>query len=343
MLSLNIIFAFPMSTSYQLKGFEFGSGGDATMNSATYKMEGLAGEVGSERQNSTSYSANSGLQFVQMANTPTISITNDSNWYDKLKIVIGTSSNPSDTTYAIAISIDNFSTTNYVQSDGTIGSTLGPEDFLSYSSWGGASGSLIIGLESGTTYYVKSKARQGNFTEGPFGPITNASTVNPTISIDIDISPIDTETTGPYSIDIGDVSVGSVTTTNDKIWVDFETNAYGGGAVYVKGQNTGLTSSTALFTIPSSTTDLATANTGYGMKGISATQSSGGPFSIISPYNGSSENVGVLDPTYRELFRTAAPLVAGRGSSVLKAKVNSDVPAADDYSDILTVIASASF
>lgn len=314
------------------------------MGSASYSLEGLAGEVASDRQSSGSYAANSGLEFVQMAHTPNSpTITNDNNWYDKLKIVINTSNNPSDTLFAVAISTDNFSTSKYIQSDGTIGNNLGPEDFFSYSAWGGASGSLIVGLESGTTYYVKSKARQGNFTEGPFGPVASASTVNPSISIDIDIAATDTETAGPYAIDFGDLSIGSVTTTTNKIWVDFETNAYSGGAVYVKGQNTGLTSSTSSYTITSSTANLASVQTGYGMQGSSATQSSGGPFSIVSPYNGSSENVGILDTSFRDLFSTSSPITGGRASGVLKSKVSSDVPAADDYADILTVIASASF
>jgi len=338
------LFAFPASTNYQLRSFEFGSGGQYNMDSASYSLEGLAGEVASDRQSSTNFAANSGLQFVQMAHTPGApTFVNESNWYDKLKLTIATSNNPSDTLYAVAISTDNFSTTNYIQSDGTIGAILGIEDLLSYTAWGGASGSLIIGLESGTTYYIKVKARQGKFTEGPFGPIASASTVNPSISMDIDIDPTDTETASPYAIPFGDLAVGSVTTTSDKIWIDFETNAYGGGAVYIKGQNTGLSSSTASYTITSSTTDLASSSIGYGMRGISATQSSGGPFSISSPYNGASDNVGILDTTYRQIFSSNLPIVAGRASGVLKAKISSDVPASDDYTDLLTVIAAALF
>ena len=161
--------------------------------------------------------------------------------------------------------------------------------------------------------------------------------------MDIDIDPTDTETASPYAIPFGDLAVGSVTTTSDKIWIDFETNAYGGGAVYIKGQNTGLSSSTASYTITSSTTDLASSSIGYGMRGISATQSSGGPFSISSPYNGASDNVGILDTTYRQIFSSNLPIVAGRASGVLKAKISSDVPASDDYTDLLTVIAAALF
>jgi hypothetical protein len=339
-----VLFTFPMSTSYQLKSFEFGSGGDSTMNSTNYKLEGLTGEEASERQASTNYSANSGLQFVQIVNTPgSPTFTNDSNWYDKLKIIISNSSNPSDAKFAIAISTDNFSTTNYIQSDGTIGSNLGSEDFLTYTGWGGASGSVIYGLESSTTYYIKVKARHGIFTEGQFGPVVNASTVSPSITFDIDVSSTDSETAVPYSVDFGDLSIGSVTTATDKIWVDIETNAYSGGAVFIKSQNGSLSSATVSYNISSSTQDLSAAQTGYGAQGVTATQTSGGPLSITSPYNSSSENVGILDDTLRQVFSSSASIVGGRGSLYLKTKISSEVPSADDYTDTLTIISSAMF
>ena len=342
------IFAFPASTNYGLRSFEFGSGGEYDMSSASYSLEGLAGEVATERQSSTNYAANTGLEFVQMAHTPnTPTFTNDANWYDKLKIIISTSNNPSDTTFAVAISTDNFATTNYVQSDSTIGSALGIEDFRVQSSWGGGSGSLIIGLDPGTTYYVKVKARQGIYTEGPWGPIASAATVNPSISFDLDISSTDSDTSAPYGIDFGDLNVGSVSTTTNKIWVDFATNGYGGGAVYINGNddgaNDGLTSATTGYTVTSATADLAVATLGYGMQGSTVAETSGGPLALIAPYDGTSENVGVLDTTYREMLRSSAPIVGGRSSLVLKARITAEVPAADDYTDLLTVIAAASF
>lgn len=342
--SVFFLFAFPASTNYSLKSFEFGSGGDATMNSTNYSLEGLAGEVATDRQSSTNYAVNSGLEFVQMTNTPgSPTFTNDNNWYDKLKIVISQSDNPSDTTYAVAISDDNFVTTRYVQSDMTIGSNLGTEDFLSYTGWGGASGSLIIGLDHNTIYYVKVKARQGNFTEGPFGPVANASTVALSISFDLDISSADTETSAPYGINFGELNIGSVTTSSEKIWVDFETNAYAGGAVFLAGDNVGLTSINASYTITSATADLAVATSGYGLKGNTVAESSGGPLTLVSPYNGASDNVGILDTTLREVFSASAPIVAGRGSAYLKTKISSTIPPAEDYSDLITAIASATF
>ena len=339
-----LLFAFPASTNYSLRSFEFGSGGDSTMHSTNYALEGLAGEVATDRQTSANYAANSGLQFVQMANTPnTPTFTNDANWYDKLKIVIATSSNPTDTTFAVAISDDNFVTAKYVKNDSTIGTTLTIADYRTYTGWGGASGTLIIGLDPNVTYKAKVKARQGKYTEGPWGPVASATTVGPTISMDIDIYPSDSETGPPYGVAVGDLQAGIVTTASDKIWLDFDTNAYSGGEVFVRDQYIGLHSTKATYTIPSSTTDLTLATSGYGLQGVSATQISGGPFTLVSPYNGAGNTVGIVDTTFRTVLTSTAPLVGGRASLQTKAKITDTTPAADDYSDTLTFIVSALF
>lgn len=338
------LFAFPASTNFSLRSFEFGSGGDYNLNSTNYSLEGLAGEVATDRQTSTNYAANSGLQFVQMAHTPGAPIfTNDADWYDKLKIVLTTSNNPADTTFAVAISDDDFVTTQYVQSDDTVGSTLAIGDFRTYAGWGSGTGTLIIGLDPDVTYKVKVKARQGKFTEGPWGPTASATTGGPTISMDIDILPTDSETAPPYEVAIGDLQAGTITTASDKIWLDFETNAYHGGEVFVRDQYAGLQSAKTTFTINSATADLASASIGYGLQGSSATQTSGGPFTLVSPYNGSGDNVGVVDTTFRTVLTSSAPLIGGRASLQTKAKITDTTPAAEDYVDTLTFIVSAVF
>lgn len=339
-----LLFAFPASTNYSLKSFEFGSGGEYNMGSTNYSLEGLAGEPASDRQSSTNYAVNSGLQFVQMAHTPNAPVfTNDDDWYDKLNIVVSTANNPSDTLFAVAISADNFATTSYVQADDTVGSTLTLSDFRTYAGWGGATGTQIIGLTPNTTYKVKVKARQGKFTEGPWGPVAQADTVGVAVSMDIDIASTDTETAPPYTVSVGDLQAGSVVTATDRVWIDFDTNAYNGGAIYVRGQNTGLNSTKGAHTIGSATADLAVVSTGYGLQGVSATQVSGGPIGFVSPYNGGGDNVGIVDTTFREIFSSTAPVVAGRASLYTKAKISNTTPAADDYTDVLTIIVSAVF
>ena len=64
---------------------------------------------------------------------------------------------------------------------------------------------------------------------------------------------------------------------------------------------------------------------------------------ISSPYNGSSNVVGIIDTSIRDIFTTTAPIVGGRASLLLKAKSNAVTPASADYAERITMIASGSF
>jgi len=340
-----IFFAFPASTTYKLNSFGFGAGGQDDMDSTTYQMEGIMGEMAG-KLSSTTYNLGAGLQMAQNANVPAAAtFVNSSNWYNKLKITINKwSGDPTDATYAIAITDDNWVTTKWVQNDNTVGATLGIEDFQTYTNWGGASGEFIIGLTADTTYKVKVKSRQGLYTESALGPEASAATVSVSLTFDLDVSSTDSETAAPYTVAFGDLSVGSVTTATNKVWVDFDTNAEYGGYVYISGQNSGLKSSVLNYTISSSSVDLAGQSEGFGAQNNSDTESSGGPLAPQSPYNGASENVGVIDTTIRELYSSSGSQIgAGRGSFTLKAKAANTTPSADDYTETLTIISSASF
>lgn len=337
-LPLFIMFVMPVSSNYQLESYEFGGGG-GTANSTNYGIEGVLGETSGEQQ-STNYKANSGLTFVQNANVPTVTLTNSGNWYNRLLVEIGEENNPSDTNYAIAISDDNWVTTEYVQNDNTVGGTLGAEDWQTYAAWGSGSGEYIIGLVPDTEYKVKVKATQGDFTESAWGPEATESTNPVTLSFDIDIGEdANASSDAPYNLSIGSLTVGSVTTATDKVWVDVATNAEYGGFVYVYGTNNGLRSDNTNYTITSATANLAAAEDGYG---IQAANSSG--LTPVSPYDGSSDTVGAVNATIREVFNTASSAVInGRGSMTIKVKTSATTPASNDYTDILTLISSASF
>lgn len=336
-VSFFILLAFPASTNYQLKSFEFGAGG-GTPNSSNYYMEGILGEV-SGKQSSTNYKADSGLIFVQNANVPTITLSNPSSWYNKLKFVIGPENNASDTTYAIAISDDNWATTEYIQDDNTIGPTLGIEDYQTYTNWGGASGENVIGLTPNTTYKVKAKALQGDYTESAYGPESSAATSAVTLTFDIDVGPTHSESAPPYVVPFGSLSIGSVNTATDKVWVDLSTNADYGAYVYIRDANAGLKSTALNYTITSSSTNLASANEGYGVRGDTTSG-----LTFLSPYNGASDNVGVVDTTVRELLNSGGAAVSGGWASfLLKVKPSATTPSASDYTDTLTIVASATF
>lgn len=346
--ALGALFFFgvaPSSTTYQLQSYGIGAGGTADSSSPTYRASATAGEQAGTNQASTTYTAKSGLNSTQLANVPAApTITNPANYYNKLHIVINNGGNPADATFAIAISPDGFSpTTNYVKSDTTVGATLTNADWQTYTAWGGAGGFDVIGLLPNTTYTVKVKAEHGDFTESAYSATASAATVGATLTFDIDTAATDTETSPPYSVSFAALTPNSVIDSSQKIWIDLDTNAASGGAVFVASQNAGLKSTAANNTIASATANLASATTGYGAQSMSATQSSGGPLTAQSPYNGSSSSVGVLDNSLRQLYIASAPITAGRGSILLKARATSDTPAGNDYSDILTLIASASF
>lgn len=346
-LPVKVAFAGPASTQYELVEYGFGNGStEGNTGGNTYQIFGNSGEQGIDKPNSGSFAALLGLIGTMQANVPPApTFTNPSSYYNKLLLTINQGNNPSDTLYAISISTDNFSSDiRYVQSDNTIGSTYNLSNFQSYSAWGSGSGFLVIGLNSSTTYYVRVSALQGDYTHSPFGPVASAATVGSTLSFDIDIASTDSETAAPYTLAIGTLTPASVTTATNRIWFDFTTNAAFGGTIYVTGTNGGLNSTGNSYTISSATTNLASASEGYGAISASVTQSSGGPMLASTPYNNSADNVGVIDTSKRTVYTSSnAPVTGGRVSLSIKAKSSSITPAASDYQDVITAIATANF
>ncbi len=340
-----MLFVAPVSsTNYKLDDYSFGGGGTDRTSSSNYSVEAINKDTAENQLKSANYQLGPELLFAQMANVPTATLSNDADWYNKLKLVISPAGNPTDTKFAVAISTDNFATTHYVQANFTVGPTLGLEDWQTYTDWGGATGITIVGLQADTTYYVKVKSEQGDFTEGPWGPVASASTNPPNISFDIDVSAINEETSAPYSVALGELGPGIVTTGNDYIWLDLATNAEGGANILVKGDNAGLASAHANHTLPSVSANLAVASEGFGLKVASVTQSSGGPFTADAPYNGSNDVVGAVSTSYGSLLSAiGAPIVGGRASVQTKAIINAITPAANDYQEIVTLIAVATF
>jgi len=336
----------PASGNYKLMDYGFGAGGTATSSSSNYSLFGTAGQVDQGSPSSSNYFIGAGLEYTLQASVSSApTFTNPSNWYNKLKIIINRGgADPADTLYAIQIASGS-GQLQYVQNDMTVGDTLGLEDWQTFSAWGGNSGTNIIGLFPGTTYTVRVAAKQGQFfTQFMWSPASSASTSNPSLSFDIDIAPVDQSTNPPYTLNIGQLSPGSVTSATDKVWVSLATNATNGGIVYILGTNTGLLSNKAGYTISAVSNDLSSVGEGYGAQNNSATQTSGGPMEAISPYNGTSNNVGILDTAKRTIYDSSgAPVVGGRVSFNIKAKASNTTPSANDYTDTLTVLATGSF
>lgn len=221
--------ALPSSSSYKLDGYSFGGGGTSNnTTSSSYGLNGTVGEVEFGRPGSSSYKAGSGLTYLLNANVPAApTLSTPGNNYDRIQFSINTSSNPTDTTYAIQISTtSNFSSgNNYVKSDGTLGTSLATTDYQTTSNWSTNANNFITGLSSGTTYYVRVKARQGKYSESDWGPSASIATQNPTLTFSLDST----------SITFSNLNAGNSYTDSSKSNVlTTSTNAYNGYTIYGK-------------------------------------------------------------------------------------------------------------
>jgi hypothetical protein len=347
--------AMPATSTYKLNSYGFGSGGTANSSTSTYALEGITGEISGQTASTTTYSTLPGFIQTQQGNVPKVALSNPSNYYDKLLLVIDNTqpnnpNNPSDALYAVQISTtsDFSSNINYVKSDSTIGGTLTTGDYRTYASFGSGSGINIIGLSGSTTYYVRAKVAQhlftqsgGRFTETGYGPSSNAATIGQQFSFCLYSSA--NCAAGGSSEAFGGLTAGNITNSPTNIGVDFATNANSGGRVYIYSANGGLKSTSANYTINSATANLAVASEGFGAQIVSATQSTGGPLTKVSPYDLSANNVGILATTVNEILKSLNPLTGGTAAIQLQVKPSNTTRAATDYSETLTVIAAAIF
>ncbi|HSX45956.1 MAG TPA: hypothetical protein VLG27_03065 [Candidatus Saccharimonadia bacterium] len=344
-LVLNMFAAFPATSNYKLNSYGFGSGG-GNSGTSTYSLEGISGEISGQTESTSNYTDKPGFIQTQQANVPQVTLSNPSSYYDKLLFVLDTQNNPTDALYALQVQVgvgscDFASNIFYVKSDHTIGSTLTLTDYQTYSSWGGASGTTIIGLSSNTTYCIRAKATQGAHTESAYGPSSNAATLGQQISFCLYSNA--NCAAGGSSEAFSTLLPASVINSPTNLGVDFATNGDGGGKVYIYSANGGLKSVTAGHTIASATADLSSASEGFGAQIASSTQTSGGPLSKVSPYNNTSNNVGQIATTISTLLDSTTPLVGGQAAIQLKAKASSSTQAASNYAEIVTLIAAAAF
>src|SRR5258708_6624317 len=292
------VFADSQSSHYVFKDYSFG-GSSGNSSSPNYKIMGIAGEGVNGKTQSTNYTLGQGLSSTLNAQTPPApTFTNPSNYYTKLSIIINTGTNPSDTNYALAVSPDNFvTTTKYVQADDTLGNTPVWQKNITW----GASGFTIIGLSPGVTYTAKIASMQGTYTQSAFGPTAQATTVNPTLSFNVT----------PNSVAIGQLTPQTVVTAPSTVAVTVSSNGTSGATVYIKDTSNGLFSPKMNYTISAVSGDLGSISEGYGIRGTSISQTSGGPMEILSPYNGTGTTVGNLSTNNQVLFNsTGQPITS---------------------------------
>lgn len=216
--------ALPSSTNYKIQSYSFGGGGTRNSTSTNYSLFGISGDI-TGKTSSTTYTARNGLNYMLQVNVPTApTVSNPGTTYDRLKLVINTSSNPTDATYAVSISSDNFvSDIRFVKSDNTVGSTLAISDYRTYTNWGAASGVFVTTLKPNTTYYFKVKARQGKYAESNYGPVASVATSNPTLTFALSSSTLTFQTP---------TAGNNYTDSSESTTVTTSTNAYNGYSVY---------------------------------------------------------------------------------------------------------------
>lgn len=336
--------AFPSTANYQLQSYTIG-GSSGTSSTANYALEGSTEPLAGASASTANYTLKPAFIQTQQAHVPSLSAfdNNGGTYSTQLHFVInnlydGTHSFPTDTKFALSISTDNFvSDVKYVKSTLTVGTALTTADYQTYSAWGSSTGSIITGLTAGTTYYLKVKATSGLYTESIYGPILNVATVS---SASLSFAITSSSTVAMGSI----VPGGSPVTSPSTIDATFSTGATKGGYIYISGTNGGLLSTTASHTISSATADLAVATNGFGARVTSVGQTSGGPILKLSPYDGTGNNVGIIDATLRPIASsTAASVTGGTLSFQLQAKASITDQAATDYGETITLVAAAIF
>ncbi len=346
-----ILLALPASTNYKLHDFGFGGGGVGDSTSTNYRLNGIVGEESSGgTATGSTYNLGPGLIFTQQANEPIApTFTNPANYYNKLHLVVNTASNPTDTKFAIAISTDNFTTTQYIQSDYTVGSALGSEDYLTYANWGGASGVDIIKLAENTTYKVKVKAIQGTFTETAYGPTASAATVTPTMDFDLggvasgtSIDGVTTDiTTAANTISFGELVFNQ--TTEGASLLTVTTNAVSGYTVTVKQTGPLVSTSGTVFPTVSGTNASPSAWPTSLIDGAYGYHTSDHALGTGSTTRFATSNTfAQFDSTFREVAYSSAPVTSEVTYLVYSIETGKGQEAGD-YSHSLTYVAAGIF
>lgn len=334
-------------------------------------LTSFGGNLNDDRFSSPNYSLGIGVVETWLANTPTIkcfeTTTNGSTncddaditpngmvqvcggggCFNKARVELTAENNPSDTLYSIQITTDSgWNTWDYVD-----GSTFYIEsesnhdidDYLLESTWEGTASSFnIFGLEPSTTYYVRATALNGDFTESLTGPSVSATSGTTSITFDLDIADTagnNAETAAPYSIDLGQLTVGSIKTGSNLIWFDLNSNASGGSVVLVKDSYTGLYSPSSGYTITSADADLDSVAEGFGLQEYTSSETYLGPLAVATDFGNGGSIVGGIATTAVTIYNTSSnPISGGRGSVFIKTRADSTTPTATDYEDEITLI-----
>ena len=321
MFGAGIVFGEELNSSnFTIRGDSL-TAGSGSGDSSSF---GLTADVNpfSDLGTSTSFQQRVGYNPRIVANTPIApTLANDFQYYDRLLVTLNQSGNLSDTLFAVIISSDDFVNFEYVQSDGTVGPVLGTEDYRTYTSWGGGSGSFILGLGQNRDYKVRAKALNGDFTETGYSSDSNeVSTTVPYVNIAVSDS----------GLTLGVLNINSISTTTTST-ITVNTNGYTGYQVYVS--DTGNGASGGLYDgigtlIASSDTTLTPGTAGYGAQANSLSAT------VDAKYDVSGNQVGALEVGTNGLFSNSVAVTDEDTTVTFKATISATT-IAGEYSDIV--------
>lgn len=266
--------------------------------------------------------------------------------YDKARFEVIVNSNPSDTLYTIAISMDNFvNDIRYID-----GATFRPEaignhdinDFRTQAYWE-AEVFNIKALASNTLYTIQISALSGDFTQSDYSKTSSTTTGIGAIYFDIDIANsggTTTESSSPYTIAFSGANnlIGGAAASKapSLVWLDIDSNSSGGVAVVAFGKNGGLYSPTTTQTISSTNADLDSSSEGFGLQSFYVyNDTSGylGNLTTTTNYAGSVNTVGAVTTTANKIYDGSGPISNGRVGMYLIAKAGTNKTPATDYSE----------
>ncbi len=323
------------STHYDLNNYSIGGGGTNSTHSTTYYTQGTVGTQGNGTAVGGTKNGGSGsIQAEQLSVPQAPTLSNGSGqYYNKLLLTLndnaGTSAYPTDVTFAVEVCSGVCSSYSYLQADGSLNSS---PVFQTYSTWGGAGGFFMTALTSNTAYQAKVSAKQGTFTNTKYGPAGSATTATPSLTFSV----------SPNTLTLSNLTPGSIITSS-ALTFGFTTNAAVGGAVYMSGANGGLHSARQGSLIAAYNGDLSTPSSGFGVQASNASETSGGPLVIQSPFNDSGTVVGPDSTVPTQMFTSASPITSGSANANILAKASSTTPASSDYSETLTFVAAGDF
>lgn len=337
------------STNYQIENPSVDVGGESS-SSTNYTSRDSLGDTNDGKLNSTNYNVFPGFQqhaYPGVPAAPTFTNTGGT-LYNALDFVVNTGDGQqTDTTYAIAISSDDFATTNYIQTDDTVGASAA---WQTYTAWGGASGERVTGLILSTTYKIKVKARYAADTETAYSSTSSAATTSPSLTIAFagvnSGNTFDGETT-TITTSATAITYGALTVSTPAVaahQVSVTTNATGGYTTTVRQDGDLRTPSSDSISAVSGTNASPAAWPGSITTGRFGYHTSDEALCTGSTTRFSSNNTwAALDTAAYEVGCNTAAVPAGETTTVTYKLEVGGVQPNGDYSNTITYISSAQF